>query len=43
MYYLELHYTNGKVVRLPEPYILWSEAQEASIKRTCSEYIVYVV
>lgn len=43
MYFLELHYTNGKVIRLPEPYILWAEAQEAAIKMTCAEYSVYVV
>ncbi|MFV0626861.1 MAG: hypothetical protein ACK5N8_05900 [Alphaproteobacteria bacterium] len=28
MYFIELIYTNGKSVRLPEPYILWLEARE---------------
>ena len=33
MYYLELHLTNGKIVRLPEPYYLYQDAYRASLKR----------
>ena len=43
MYYLELRYTNGKIVRLPEPYFMWQEAYVASLKRVCSQYTVYIV
>ena len=43
MYYLELRYTNGKVIRLPEPYFMWQEAYTASLKRVCSQYTVYIV
>lgn len=43
MYYLELRYTNGQVVRLPEPYFLWQEAYTASLKRFCSQYTVTIV
>lgn len=43
MYYLELHYTNGKIVRLPEPYYLWQEANRAALARFCALYTVYIV
>ena len=43
MYYLELRYTNGKVIRLPEPYFMWQEAYAASLKRVCSQYTVSIV
>ena len=43
MYYLELHYTNGKVIRLPEPYFMWFEANRAAQQRVCSQYTVYIV
>ena len=43
MYYLELRYTNGQVVRLPEPYFLWQEAYTESLKRFCSQYTVTIV
>lgn len=33
MYFIELHYTNGNVVRLPEPYILWQDANRAVLAR----------
>lgn len=33
MYFIELHYTNGKIVRLPEPYILWQEANRAIVDK----------
>ncbi len=39
MYFIELHYTNGNVVRLPEPYILWQEANLAILdKYTANPY-----
>ena len=43
MYYLELHFTNGTSVRLPEPYILWQEAYAASLKRISAQYTVVIV
>jgi len=33
MYFIELRYTNGKVVRLPEPYFLWQQANKALLER----------
>ncbi len=33
MYFIELRYTNGKTVRLPEPYISWSEANRAVLNK----------
>jgi hypothetical protein len=33
MYFIELIYTNGKVVRLPEPYFLWPHANEALLDK----------
>jgi hypothetical protein len=33
MYFIELHYTNGNVVRLPEPYILWQDANRAILDK----------
>ncbi len=33
MYFIELRYTNGKTVRLPEPYILWQDANRAVLAR----------
>ena len=43
MYYLELRYTNGKVIRLPEPYFLWQEANRAALQRVCAQYTVCIV
>lgn len=43
MYYLELHYTNGTVIRLPEPYFLWQEANRAALQRVCAQYTVCIV
>ncbi len=41
MYYIELHYTNGETVRLPEPYVLYMEAYRAMLERypTCSQLL----
>ena len=33
MYFIELRYTNGNVVRLPEPYILWQDANRAVLNK----------
>lgn len=33
MYIIELRYTNGKTVRLPEPYFLWQQANKALLER----------
>lgn len=33
MYFIELRYTNEKTVRLPEPYILWLEANKAVLEK----------
>jgi hypothetical protein len=33
MYFIELRYTNGKVVRLPEPYILWLQAHQVLLDK----------
>lgn len=33
MYFIELRYTNGKTVRLPEPYISWQEAYKILLDR----------
>jgi len=33
MYFIELRYTNGKVVRLPEPYFLWLHANAALLDK----------
>lgn len=33
MYFIELHYTNGNVVRLPEPYILWQDANRVILDK----------
>ena len=43
MYYLELYFSNGQAIRLPEPYLLWSQAQEAALKRFSAEYTVVIV
>lgn len=33
MYFIELRYTNGKSVRLPEAYILWQDANRAILDK----------
>ena len=43
MYYLELHFINGQKVRLPQPYVLWLEANRAAIEMTCTQYTVTIV
>lgn len=45
MYFIELRFTNSKVVRLPEPYILWLEANRELIsKYSCkSQYTASIV
>lgn len=42
MYFIELRYTNGKEVRLPEPYLLWQEAYRVSMKFISAQYTVYI-
>lgn len=43
MWFLELHYTNGKVIRLPEPYYLWMDAERARGKIMSPFYTVCIV
>lgn len=45
MYFIELRFTNGKILRLPEPYILWMEAhREVISKYSCkSQYTASIV
>ena len=43
MYFLELHYTNGKVVRLPEPYYMWMDADRARDKLMSPYYTIEIV
>lgn len=43
MWFLELHYTNGKVVRLPEPYYMWADAEAARGKIMGPYYTVEIV
>lgn len=33
MYFIELRYTNGQVIRLPEPYFLWQQANQAILDK----------
>ena len=41
MYFIELRYTNGKTVRLPEPYISWSEANRAVLNKYATRQVLY--
>lgn len=42
MYFIELRYTNGKIIRLPEPYFLWQEAYRASLQFISAQYTAYI-
>ena len=42
MYYIELRYTNGEIVRLPEPYLLWQDAKQALNHYIRPEYTAYI-
>ena len=37
MYFIELRYTNGKTVRMPEPYITWQEANTNLLDRNAAK------
>ncbi|MBQ8677589.1 MAG: hypothetical protein IJ529_03885 [Alphaproteobacteria bacterium] len=43
MYYIELRYTNGEIVRLPEPYLLWQDAKQDLNHYNRPEYTAYIV
>ena len=36
MYFIELRYTNGKSVRLPQPFILWQQANREVLSNYAS-------